>query len=152
MDGNCPCHQRGMELVRSNKSGSLRPFAGGTRVAERRGMVTALLLGLILFVASQFVVAMVSRALKRTRFWGLPALLFGALSIAAFVAAGGVAHPEHGGPPVIDFGPLPHYALAFAAMVYAFVALAAGSRARKQYLGQLDAAPPELAVAIVHDR
>ena len=110
------------------------------------------LLGLMLFVVSQFGIAMFSRALKRSRFWGLPALFFGALSIAAFVAAEGVPPPESGGPPIIDFGALPHLALACAAMISAIVALAAGSHARAQHLATLQTAPPELAVAIVHDR
>lgn len=99
----------------------------------------------------QIVVAWLSTMLRRTRYWGLPALLFGALSIVAFAEAAAVPPPERGGPPILDFGPAPYYLLGFAAAVTTVVALAAGARARKAYLDRRHTAPPELAVAIVHD-
>jgi hypothetical protein len=107
---------------------------------------------LVAFVLGQIVVAWLSTTLKRTRYWGLPALLFGALSIVAFVEAAAVPPIEGGGPPVLNFGPFPYYALGFTAAVATVVALAAGARARKGYLDRRHTAPPELAVAIVHDR
>ncbi len=107
---------------------------------------------LIAFVFGQIVVAWLSTTLKRTRYWGLPALSFGALSIVAFVEGAAVPPREGGGPPLLDFGPLPYYALGLTAVVTSIVALTAGRRARRAYLDGQQTAPPELAVATVHVR
>lgn len=128
--------------------------ACGTRLAGHSGVefVVAGFIALIAFVLGQIVVAWLSTTLKRTRYWGLPALLFGALSIVAFAEAAAVPPRESGGPPLLDFGPAPYYLLGFTAAVATVVALAAGARARKEYLDRRHTAAPELAVAIVHDR
>jgi hypothetical protein len=104
------------------------------------------------FVFGLNVVARLATRFKRTRYWSVPALLFGALSIVTFAEAPAVPEGGGGGPPIIDFGPLPYYLLGLAAAVAAFVAFAAGARARKEYLDQQRIAPPELAVAVVHER
>jgi hypothetical protein len=138
----------------NNKIGRLHIWGWGTRLAGHSGVefVVPALIALIAFVLGQFVVAWLSTTLKRTRIWGLPALLFCALSIVAFAEAAAVPPPESGGPPILDFGPLPYYMVGFTAAVATVVALAAGARARKVYLDRRHTAPPELAVAIVHDR
>lgn len=101
----------------------------------------------------QVVVAFFSAALQSSRYWGIPALLFAALTIVAF--AKGAALPpveHHGEPAMIDFGPWPYYALGVTALVSAVVALIAGGLARESFLARQRSAPPELPVAIVHDR
>ena len=123
----------------------------GTWLAEhsRMAVVFVVLMG---FVIHEIAVAFLCTLLKQTRFWGVPALFFGALSIVVFVMAEATPPPESGGPPTIDFGALPYYALSAAAFITACVAFAAGSTARAKYLEHKKAAPPELAVAIVHHR
>ena len=107
---------------------------------------------LVAFVLGQVAVAWISNRFKSSRYWSVPALLLGAVSIVAFADGAAVPPSEGGGPPVIDFGPLLHYLVGLAAAITAVVAFGAGSRAREQYLAQQQTASPELAVATVHDR
>jgi hypothetical protein len=127
------------------------PIVGrGTRLAARCG-VEILVPVFIVFVLGQFVVGWLSTLLKRTRYWGLPAVLFGVLSTVAFAEGAAMPPRAGGGPPILDFGPWPSYVLAFTAFVAAVVALVAGSHARTRYLERQKAAPPELAVATARD-
>ena len=108
---------------------------------------------LTILLCAQVLVAFVSAAFGSTRYWALPALVFAVLTIVAF--AKGAALPpveHHGEPAVIDFGPWPYYILGIAALVSAIVALLAGGLARKAFLDRQRTSPPELPVAIVHDR